>query len=117
MPERGRLVYSSASGRIPKEPTHGADNPPADKLPKAAAGPQTVYIQRSSKGRAGKQVTLISGVRLAPAQLEELGALLRKRCGTGGTIKDGVIELQGDQREGARAILQELGYRVKLSGG
>ncbi len=117
MPERGRLVYSSAGGRVPKEPARNAGKPPVPKPAKTTAGPQTVYIQRSSKGRAGKQVTLISGLALAPTQLKELGEMLRKRCGTGGTVKDGVIELQGDHRENARTILLELGYRVKLSGG
>ncbi|MCE5258053.1 MAG: stress response translation initiation inhibitor YciH [Chloroflexi bacterium] len=118
MGKQGRLVYSSEEGRMPEVCSRCRSKPCRCVQEKPAAPAQQIaYIQRSSKGRAGKQVTLISGIALAPAQLDELGAALRKRCGTGGTIKDGIIELQGDQREAAAAFLKERGYKVKLSGG
>lgn len=72
---------------------------------------------RERKHRGGKTVTVITGV---PARNEELTALaqqLKKFCGTGGTVKDGVIEIQGDHCEKVQAKLSELGYRVKRAGG
>ena len=118
MVDRNRLVYSSDEGRLPEVCPRCRSKPCRCHIAKPVAQElQYVTIQRSSRGRAGKQVTLISGLSLAPAQLNELGAILRKRCGTGGTVKDGIIELQGDQRQAAQTYLQELGYKVRLSGG
>jgi translation initiation factor 1 len=118
MTDRERLVYSTETGRVPKV------------CPKCHARPcrcqpeqpvvtevQTARIQRESKGRSGKTVTIISGLQLKAAELAELGTTLKRRCGTGGTIKDETIELQGDQREAVAVILRELGFKVKMVGG
>lgn len=118
MTDRNRLVYSTETGREPKVcPKCHAKPCHCSPEQSAAVGPQTARIQRESKGRAGKTVTTISGLHLNTTELTELGAVLRRRCGTGGTIKNETIELQGDQRDVVAAILRELGYQVKLAGG
>lgn len=76
-----------------------------------------VRVGRETKGRRGKGVTTVSDVPLEEAGLLELAATLKQRCGTGGTVKDGRIEIQGDQRERIAAALEKLGYQVKRVGG
>lgn len=76
-----------------------------------------VRVGRETKGRRGKGVTTVSDVPLAEGELLELAAKLKQRCGTGGTVKDGRIEIQGDQRERLVGVLESLGYRVKRVGG
>lgn len=76
-----------------------------------------VRVGRETKGRRGKGVTIITGIPLAPPQLIELAAELKRKCGSGGTVKEGVIEIQGDHRD---AIVEELarrGWTVKRVGG
>jgi translation initiation factor 1 len=118
MTDRDRLVYSTETGRVPKVcPKCHAKPCRCPQEPTAKAGQQTARIQRESKGRAGKTVTIINGLHLKAAELADLGTILRRRCGTGGTVKEDSIELQGDQREAVAAILCELGYKVKMIGG
>lgn len=76
-----------------------------------------VRIRRETAGRKGKGVTTVSGVPLAEAELKVLGKKLKKLCGTGGALKDGVIEIQGDHRERLKQALEQEGFRVKLAGG
>jgi translation initiation factor 1 len=76
-----------------------------------------VRIARQTKGRGGKGVCLITGVPLAGKALDALARELKQRCGCGGTVKDGVIEIQGENREVLAAELQKRGYTVKLAGG
>ena len=76
-----------------------------------------VRVSRETKGRAGKGVTLVKGLPLAPAELTSLGKQLKAACGSGGTVKDGVIEVQGDHVERVMAALTAQGYVVKRSGG
>ncbi len=76
-----------------------------------------VRIARETKGRKGKGVTLIHGVPLTPSDLKLLAKALKQRCGTGGSVKHGVIEIQGDHREQLLRELQAKGWTVKLSGG
>ncbi len=83
---------------------------------KPKSGP-TVRVGRETKGRRGKGVTLIWDVPLDEAGLQELATKLKNRCGTGGTVKDGQIEIQGDQRERITTELESLGYKVKRVGG
>lgn len=112
-----RLVYSSDSGRICPDcsrPVHGCVCSKKNSQP---AGDGTVRIRRESKGRGGKTVTVISGIPLAETGLKEIAALLKKRCGSGGTIKAGVIEIQGDHRELLLTELAARGYKVKAAGG
>src|SRR5262249_8885310 len=85
------------------------------EMPKEIA--TVVRLGRVTKGRRGKGVTTLSDVPLDEAGLLELAAKLKDRCGTGGTVKDGVIEIQGDQRDRLAAVLEGMGYRVKRVGG
>lgn len=78
---------------------------------------QTVYLHRESSARGGKAVTVVKNLVLSPDDLKGLAKTLKQKCGTGGTIKDGLIEIQGEQREKIAAILQTLGYKVKIAGG
>jgi len=78
---------------------------------------QTVYLHRESKGRGGKAVTLIKGLALSEGDLSALTKKLKQACGSGGTVKDGVIEIQGEHREKIADTLQKLGYKVKVAGG
>ncbi len=71
----------------------------------------------SSKGRKGKKVTLVSGLPLDEAALEDLALALKQICGSGGTVKDGQIEIQGDHRDRIMAQLQSRGYKPKRAGG
>ena len=80
-------------------------------------GDGTVRVSRETKGRKGKGVTLISGVPLGVEALAALAKDLKQRCGTGGTVKDGVIEIQGDHRDRLVEELQSRGHRVKRAGG
>lgn len=82
-----------------------------------APASQSPRVQRESKGRAGKTVTVIYDLQLADSDLKELARTLKQHCGTGGTAKDGVIEIQGNHRDKLVAKLIELGYRAKAAGG
>ncbi len=111
------LVYSTDSGRMC--PT--CRQPVAQCTCKAALtqpkGDGIVRVQLESKGRAGKGVTVVKGLPLAADALAALGKQLKTTCGSGGTVKDGVIEVQGDHVERVMAELKKLGYGVKRSGG
>jgi predicted translation initiation factor SUI1 len=85
------------------------------EMPKKSA--PVVRLSRETKGRRGKGVTTVSDVPLDEAGLLELAARLKDRCGTGGTVKDGRIEIQGDQRDRLAAVMESMGYRVKRMGG
>jgi translation initiation factor 1 len=82
-----------------------------------AAGAARVRVGREVAGRGGKGVSVISGLPLAAADLEVLASRLKKLCGAGGAVRDGVIEIQGDQRDRLVAALRQLGYDAKRSGG
>ena len=77
----------------------------------------TVRVGRETQGRGGKGVTVISGLPLAPSALEDLAKQFKKRCGCGGTVRNGVIEIQGDHRDLLVAELAKLGWQAKRSGG
>ena len=110
------LVYSTDHGRM----CPGCGKP-VDACACAADGPPpgdgVVRVGRETKGRKGKGVTLITGLPLNTPELAALSKQLKKRCGTGGTVKNGVIEIQGDHRDVLLAELQKLGYDAKKSGG
>ena len=76
-----------------------------------------VKVRRETSGRRGKAVTTVSGVALDDAGLRELASRLKRRCGVGGSVKDGVIELQGDHRDAVMEVLRDAGYDVVLAGG
>lgn len=113
----GGLVYSTDHGRMCPD----CSKPKAEcvcKLNKPLpSGDGVVRVSRETKGRGGKAVTLIKGVLLDDAALEQLGKKLKTACGTGGTVKDGVIEVQGDHIERVMTELQKLGHKVKRAGG
>ena len=102
-----RLVYSTDSGRI-DEPKAAVVRPKGDGI---------VRIQRQTSGRKGKGVCLITGVDLDDAALDKLAAELKKKCGCGGSVKDSVIEIQGDKRDLLKQLLEAKGMKVKLAGG
>jgi translation initiation factor 1 len=119
----GRLVYSTGQGRLcpecarPVAECRCRRSKSAQPPSIAAKGDGVVRVGRETKGRKGKGVTVISGVPLAAAALEELATRLKKRCGSGGTVHEGVIEIQGDHRDVLVAELGRLGYAAKRSGG
>lgn len=78
---------------------------------------QTLYLHRESKSRGGKTVTLVKGLVLSDDDLKSLAKQLKQVCGTGGTFKDGVIEIQGEHREKIAEVLKQMGYKVKIAGG
>lgn len=82
-----------------------------------AARAGAVRVGRETKGRAGKGVTTVTGLPLSAVDLETLAARLKKRCGSGGTVRDGVIEIQGEHRDTIVAELGKLGFPAKKSGG
>jgi protein-tyrosine phosphatase len=102
-------------GARPENVVHeGAGKTPKKESPIIAA---VVKVGRETKGRRGKGVTTVFDVPLDESGLLELAATLKQKCGTGGTVKDGRIEIQGDQRERIAAVLESMGYRVKRVGG
>jgi translation initiation factor 1 len=104
-PDNTRLVYSSEAGRIDPPRATSNDAPPGDGI---------VRISRTSSGRKGKTVTLVTGV--PAAQTAGLVRELKRLCGSGGAVKDGVVEIQGDHRTKILAHLSGR-YRTKLAGG
>jgi predicted translation initiation factor SUI1 len=102
-------------GQEPPPPVATEEAVPVKKK-KEAPGP-IVRVSRETKGRRGKGVTIVADVPYDEARLHELAAKLKQRCGTGGTVKDGKIEIQGDFRERLSAELESLGFRVKRAGG
>jgi translation initiation factor 1 len=78
---------------------------------------QNLKVQASRKGRKGKTVTVISGFQAQPETLAELVKQLKTQCGTGGTVKDDEIEIQGDHKQKIVEILTKIGYKAKISGG
>lgn len=88
-----------------------------NKARPVAPGDGIVRISRETQGRGGKAVTVIRGLALEPAALEALAKRLKTACGSGGTVKDGVVEVQGDHADKLAALLTGLGHRVKRAGG
>ncbi|WP_346836536.1 stress response translation initiation inhibitor YciH [Microbulbifer sp. SAOS-129_SWC] len=107
MKKDSRLVYSTDRGRIKEEA----------QAPRRHSGDGFVRIQRETKGRKGKGVTCVRGLPGTDAELKLLLAEMKKRCGCGGALKDGVIEIQGDKRAELKALLEARDFKVKLAGG
>jgi translation initiation factor 1 len=116
-PDRGKVVYSTDPGfadRCPRCGRRPCRCPRPQSLPPEK---QTVHIWRDRKGRAGKTVTVVRDLQLAPSDMAALAKRLKSVCGTGGSVKDGNIEIQGDHRDRVAAALQALGYHTRLAGG
>ncbi|HMN60473.1 MAG TPA: translation initiation factor Sui1 [Anaerolinea sp.] len=112
MPEEYPTVYSSEHGRICPD----CGRPVADCACRKPAAPRTagpIRVARESKGRKGKTVTLVSGLPLAEDDLRSLLGDLKRRCGSGGAIKDGTLEIQGDHRDLVVAELVRRGFPAK----
>lgn len=112
---QGGLVYSTEHGKmcpVCAKPSAAC----ICRQAKPMAGDGTVRVCLETKGRKGKGVTLISGLPLGPLELAQLGKQLKQKCGSGGTVKDGVIEVQGDHRDTLIDALKNLGWNAKKSG-
>ena len=112
----GGLVYNSSLGTM----CPGCRHPVAqcvcrEKVAPVARGP--VRVGRETKGRKGKGVTVVTGLPLAAPELEKLASELKRKCGAGGTVADGVIEIQGDHRDALVEELTRRGWSVKRAGG
>ena len=110
-------VYSTEQGRLCPECSEAIAQ---CRCKQQAAIPESdgiVRLQRQTKGRKGKGVTLITGLALPDKELKQLAKTLKQRCSTGGAVKNGIIEIQGDQRSLLQPLLQDRGFTVKISGG
>ncbi|MFT3906083.1 MAG: stress response translation initiation inhibitor YciH [Steroidobacteraceae bacterium] len=112
------IVYTTGLGEI----CTGCRRPVAQCACKQASGaparaPQAVRVARSTQGRGGKVVTVITGLGLPEAQMEKLARELKQRCGSGGALREGVIEVQGEHRDTIVAELVKRGYPAKRAGG
>jgi translation initiation factor 1 len=110
--EKSRLVYStdkalSRKGNPAGRPGQGADTRP----------PKAVRVRLDRKGRGGKSVTLIEGIPLAEKDREALLRKLKTWLGTGGALKEDLLEIQGDHRDAVISLLQDMGYKPKRAGG
>jgi translation initiation factor 1 len=111
------LVYSTETGRICPDCRQPLAHCTCKASAKAKpAGDGNIKVSRESKGRGGKTVTLVRGLPLDAIELATLGKQLRSACGSGGTVKDGVVEIQGDHCERVMAELTKLGHKPKRVG-
>jgi len=116
-----RLVYSTETGRIcpkcsrPQSKCVCRKGKPEPE--RNGQGDGIIRIKRETKGRKGKTVTAIYGFNLDDTDLKKIASELKNRCGTGGSVKDGVIVIQGDHRDTVKDELAKQGYQVKLAGG
>ena len=119
MSRRGgdRTVYSSEKGRMCPHCGRPAKQCVCRANPRAPRGDGVVRVRREAKGRRGKTVTTIEGVPLPSDELKALAGELKRRCGTGGSVVDGTIEIQGDHRDTLIAELEQRGHSVKRAGG
>ncbi|SET83670.1 SUI1 family translation initiation factor [Thalassotalea agarivorans] len=101
-----QLVYSTDGGRVKEEKQE--EITPSDGFAK---------VRRETKGRKGKGVMVVSGLGLNQKELKALASKLKKSCGTGGSVVDQTIEIQGDKREQIKAVLEKEGFKVKFTGG
>jgi translation initiation factor 1 len=114
---RSRVVYSTGVGTLCPNCRRAVRECVCPKGAPGAARPSAVRVGRETQGRAGKGVTVITGLPLAAAEMEALAGGLKRRCGSGGTVRGGVIEIQGDHRDAIVAELVKLGWPAKKSGG
>ncbi len=120
---KGKLVYSTDWGEMCPDCRQPVDKCTCPRKKTAVAPTSSppkdgiVRVGRETKGRKGKGVTIITGLPLNEARLTQLATELKRKCGSGGTVRDGVIEIQGDHRDIVVAELQKQGYTVKRVGG
>ena len=111
------LVYSTSHGRMCPGCSQPIDVCTCKQKSAPPAGDGIVRVSRETKGRKGKGVTIITGIPLAGDELKILALKLKQRCGAGGTIKNGTIEIQGEHRDLVVTELTKIGYKVKRAGG
>ncbi|MBV5259951.1 translation initiation factor [Synechococcus moorigangaii CMS01] len=104
---RKKVVYQEFGNTAEPEVPAVVDLPPQQQSPR---------IQASRSGRKGKTVTVIMGLQHSPENLQKLLKQLKNKCGSGGTLKDQTLEIQGDQRQAILAFLLDQGYKAKISG-
>lgn len=109
--DNNRTVWASDQGDLRK-----TESKPR-KIISLPPHQQTIYLHRDSKGRGGKSVTLVKNLVLSDDDMKELAKRLKQVCGSGGTIKDNIIEIQGEHRERIAEELKKMGYKVKIAGG
>lgn len=115
--KRKGLVYSTDQGRICPGCGHPIKKCCCSDESVPPRGDGVVRISRQTKGRKGSGVTIVSGLPLAEKDLKDLAKKLKTKCGSGGTVKNGLIEIQGDHRRMLLDVLKSLGYTTKLAGG
>ena len=113
----GGLVYSTDAGRMCPVCRQPVASCRCNAAPKGPPSDGVVRVSIQTKGRAGKGVTLVKGLAMEWAELTELGKQLKSACGSGGTVKNGVIEVQGDHVERVMDLLKAKGLVVKRAGG
>ncbi len=111
------LVYSTETGKISPPGNTPKRKNPGQKKQSFPPSDGIIRLMRETKGRKGKGVTLITGLSLDPGTLKKLAKSLKQKCGSGGSIKNGTIEIQGDHRDVLEKELSKLDYRVKQAGG
>ena len=113
--DNNRTVWSSEQGL----PLSGVRRTGSKRRKIASLPPhqQTIYLHRDSKGRGGKPVTLVKNLVLSEEDMKELAKRLKQVCGSGGTVKDEIVEIQGEHREKISDELKRMGYKVKIAGG
>ncbi|GLS83642.1 stress response translation initiation inhibitor YciH [Paraferrimonas haliotis] len=107
MKEKLNLVYSTDTGRIK----------PEIEAPQAPEGDGIVRLKRETKGRKGKGVVIVEGLGLEAKPLKDIAKKLKQQCGCGGAVKGFNVEVQSDDREKIKIILEKLGFKVKIAGG
>jgi translation initiation factor 1 len=112
-----RIVYSTGIGSLCPNCRRPVRECVCPKGAPGAAKAGAVRVARETQGRAGKGVTIITGLPLSIGDIEALATQLKKRCGSGGTVRNGVIEIQGDHRDTIVAALIKMGWEAKRSGG
>ncbi|MGO1462165.1 MAG: translation initiation factor Sui1 [Marinobacter sp.] len=112
----GGLVFSTEQGRMCPECRNPVDSCTCQQVSRPS-GDGIVRVSRETKGRKGKGVTLVAGIPMDEKELKAYAKVLKAKCGTGGTVKDGVVEIQGDQRDVLVPLLEQKGWVVKRSGG
>ena len=115
--KNSRLVYTTEQGGTCPKCKKRRDRCACRQKGMQPAGDGIVRIGRSTKGRKGKGVTVITGIPVDAGQLKQIAKTLKQKCGSGGTVKAGVIEIQGDHRDQLMAELKGMGYTVRRSGG
>jgi len=115
--KNSRLVYSTEHGRVCPACKKDLSRCTCGKKGQQPAGDGIVRVGRATKGRKGKGVSVITGIPADGDQLKQIAKTLKQKCGSGGTVKNGIIEIQGDHRDLLVSELKAMGHTVRRSGG